>query len=406
MHRPARPGALIGAFFAISLLVSTTALAQVPRDAKTLDCDSATFRSLVNAPVRDVREDLAVTLYALKQFEFITSNSKGNGCLGQPEARYSPVPLLLGYLENRWISESLGEPIEPVATVLDALRQEMRRQEAVSSPETDPEFETRRELGLQHSLVVEVADQSLLPDDIRINLRNTSSWTIHLHPHRAGSSGYALPLWFEPSPEGAPVKFQCRDTIPAGIDEVASGQQVSLTCHNYAMTSGQSSGSPVTSDSKGRWTVHPAEKIGWPSSISALDVSVSSRQVLERAQALVAGSTCSDRGSCAMEKEIRNRGRNPLPIGLVLAVVVALVLGFSLPRVAAYVVGPAFLALAGVFVIFGYKLFFPFQTEGSPAGLIVPAVAWVVVIVCCGLGITLIVTGRARIKRKTVARSM
>jgi hypothetical protein len=384
--------------FAGLLLLASGAMAQVPRDAKTLACGSLTFQSLMNAPLTDVRQDLAATLYALKQFAFITESSKGYGCLGRPEARYYPVPLLLGYIENRWISDSLGEQSEPVATPLDALRQEMRRQEAASSPQADAEFEARRQLSLQRSFAVEVRDQSPAADEIDIDLRNISSWTMRLYPNRTGSGGSALQLWFEPT-EGVPVKFQCLDAVPARVFELASGQQVSMTCHRYPPAPARSSDAPSSIDPKGRWTLHRAEKLGWLTTISAMDVSVSAgRQALERADALVARSTCSDRGSCAMEKEIGNRGQSNFPIVIVLGVVFVLVVGLLLPRFSAYVLGPAVLVLAGVFVVVGHRLFVPFQSDGSPAGLLVPAIAWIALLICCGVGVTLIVTGRARIK--------
>src|SRR5690349_15551235 len=114
MHRPAGLIAFTCMAFVSALLVSTNAVAQMSPTTRTLlFCESSTFQSLVNAPVRNVREDLAVTLNALTKFDFIMAHNKGEGCLGKPEARYYPVPLLLGYIENRWISESLGEPVEP-----------------------------------------------------------------------------------------------------------------------------------------------------------------------------------------------------------------------------------------------------------------------------------------------------
>jgi hypothetical protein len=384
--------------FASALFASTGAVAQVRRDVKTLVCDSPTFQSLMNAPVKDVREDLAVTLNALTQFEFITPRRAQEGCLGRAEARYSPVPLLLGYIENRWISESLGEPIEPVATVLDALRQEMRRQESISTPQSDPEFEARRQLSFQRSFAVEIGDQALSADEFKVGLRNISSWTLRLYPSRTQSGARAPQLWFEPIPDGAPVKFECLDRSYS-VATITTGQRVSLDCRYFAELGGNPTHSPLTADSKGRWTLHRGEKIGWLTSASEMDVSVGSLQAYDRANALVAQSTCSSRGSCADEKEIRNRGQSNLPGGIVLAVVFALVLGFILPRFAAYFLGPAFLVLAGALLVVGHSLFVPSHTDGSPAGLIVPGIAWLALIVCCGLGLTLIATGIARIKR-------
>lgn len=84
-----------------------------------------------------------------------------------------------------------------------------------------------------------------------------------------------------------------------------------------------------------------------------------------------------------------------------LAVLVAFLFGYYLPRFSAYFLGPAFLVLAGGSFITLHKYFFPFQSDGSIAGLIVPAILWLAFATCCLLGAVLIVTGLVRAKRKS-----
>ena len=393
----AQPVVFVGLFCALCLLVSTGAGAQDRSNVRTLDCGSRFFQSLMTAPLQDVRQDLAATLYTLNQFEYVMGDPNRGGCLGRAEARYGPLPLLLSYLENRWISQSLGETLEPVATALDAARQEMRRQENIDSPENDEALEARRALALQRSLTMEVHDPNPAADDVEIHLRNTSSWTIQLHPYRAGASGWGLRVWFEPLPEGAPVKFDCLDSGPHLL---ASGAEVSLTCRRFVIsTPGGSGDSQPAPRGNGQWTLHRGTKLGWLTQISAMDIGVDSPQARAKASSLVDRSTCEDRGSCALEKEIRHRGENDLPLIIVLSVVGVLALALLFPRFSVYVLGPLVLALAAILVIFGHKLFVPFHSDGSPAGLLVPAMAWVALIVCCGIGLTLILTGRARMRR-------
>lgn len=84
-----------------------------------------------------------------------------------------------------------------------------------------------------------------------------------------------------------------------------------------------------------------------------------------------------------------------------LAVAVVSALGYFLPRFSAYFLGPAFLIAGGASFIVLNKYFFPFQSDGSMAGLIVPAIMWLWLITCCVLGGVLIATGRSRAKRKS-----
>jgi hypothetical protein len=89
----------------------------------------------------------------------------------------------------------------------------------------------------------------------------------------------------------------------------------------------------------------------------------------------------------------------------VLALIVMAVLGNLFPRFSAYFLGPAFLATGGWAFISLNKYFYSFQSDGSIAGLIVPAIMWLGLITCCILGCVLIVTGLSKIKQKASATS-
>lgn len=88
-----------------------------------------------------------------------------------------------------------------------------------------------------------------------------------------------------------------------------------------------------------------------------------------------------------------------------LALAVVLVLGYFLPRFSAYFLGPAFLIAGGASFIVLNRYFFPFQSDGSMAGLIVPAIMRLWLITCCALGGVLIATGRSRAKRKLASEA-
>lgn len=90
-------------------------------------------------------------------------------------------------------------------------------------------------------------------------------------------------------------------------------------------------------------------------------------------------------------------------MGGLLALVVVIALAYTLPRFSAYFLGPAFLVAGALAFISLNKYFFPFQSDGSIAGLIVPGIMWLGLITCCILGCVLIVTGRSRIKEKSAA---
>jgi len=74
--------------------------------------------------------------------------------------------------------------------------------------------------------------------------------------------------------------------------------------------------------------------------------------------------------------------------------------GYLLPRVSAYFLGPALLGAPAIAFVCLHRLFFPFQSDGSPAGLLVPAIMWAGSIVACIGGIVLIATGLMRIRSK------
>lgn len=82
---------------------------------------------------------------------------------------------------------------------------------------------------------------------------------------------------------------------------------------------------------------------------------------------------------------------------LVAAIVLLMACVHFVPRLAVFVLGPGFLVLAVVGFVENKKLFFPFQSDGSAAGMIVPVVMWVALLLCCLLGTGLIVGGRLRI---------
>jgi len=74
---------------------------------------------------------------------------------------------------------------------------------------------------------------------------------------------------------------------------------------------------------------------------------------------------------------------------LILALLVSFSLGYLLPRVSAYFLGPALLGLTAMAFVWAHDLFF----GGSVAGL----VAWPAAIMACGGGIVLIATGLIRV---------
>jgi hypothetical protein len=88
-----------------------------------------------------------------------------------------------------------------------------------------------------------------------------------------------------------------------------------------------------------------------------------------------------------------------------LALVAVLMLGYFLPRFSAYFLGPAFLVAGAASFIALNKYFFPFQSDGSIAGLIVPGIMWLWLITCCVMGGVLIGTGRSRVKRKSASEA-
>lgn len=90
-------------------------------------------------------------------------------------------------------------------------------------------------------------------------------------------------------------------------------------------------------------------------------------------------------------------------LGGLVALVVALALAHLLPRFSACFLGPALLLAGALAFISLNKYFFPFESDGSIAGLIVPGIMWIGLITCALMGSVLIGMGRSRIKQKTLA---
>jgi hypothetical protein len=94
---------------------------------------------------------------------------------------------------------------------------------------------------------------------------------------------------------------------------------------------------------------------------------------------------------------------------LILLGLLAIFLPFAvaalLPRFSAYFLGPVILVLALAMAVGLHKFFVPFQSDGSPAGMLVPAMMWVMFVLACVSGIVLILTGMARIRSKRVAET-
>lgn len=390
--------------FVLAALVVGQAAAQLPKDTKVLSCDSAMYRSLLDAPVTDVRRDLGIALYVADQLRDLSYSQAT--CEPGPGRRYNVKQLLLGYFENRWIAETLDEQIEPIATVRDALvQQSARDQRIAASQEAQAEFEARRLSAYQRSLVIQIPDAIPSPDEVTIDVRNGSSWTVHLYPHNLAGGRWPV-LQFQAAPESVPIRFDCG--YGSRADEVASGAQAPLTCRRQPPTTaaGQPSepAAPALSGSAGIWTLHPGDKLRGLGDVSQSDVGVATTLVIEQANALVARSTCKSRNSCDQESEIRHTGDNDLwmmflPIGF------AFLLALVLPRFSAYVLGPAVVVLAVGFAIVERKLFMPFQSDGSPAGVLVPGIMWLLLIVCCIVGAALIGTGLARIRARNRSRA-
>ncbi len=89
-----------------------------------------------------------------------------------------------------------------------------------------------------------------------------------------------------------------------------------------------------------------------------------------------------------------------LGFGLMLVLLVPFALGYLLPRFSAYFLGPAILVLAAVAVTAFHDLFVPFHSDGSPAGMLVPAMMWAFSLGACISGGVLILTGGMRIRLK------
>ena len=84
---------------------------------------------------------------------------------------------------------------------------------------------------------------------------------------------------------------------------------------------------------------------------------------------------------------------------LILVILAPFMIGYFLPEFSARFLGPAILVITGLLAAVFHSLFVPFRSEGSPAGLILPAIAWAGAIVGCISGVLLIVTGKMRMRR-------
>jgi hypothetical protein len=80
-----------------------------------------------------------------------------------------------------------------------------------------------------------------------------------------------------------------------------------------------------------------------------------------------------------------------------LVILVPFATAYFLPRIGAFVLGPLILAIAAIVFVRLHDLFVPFQSDGSPAGLVVPGIMWLAFLVACIVGVLLIATGVMRL---------
>jgi hypothetical protein len=73
-------------------------------------------------------------------------------------------------------------------------------------------------------------------------------------------------------------------------------------------------------------------------------------------------------------------------------------IGYLFPRVSAYFLGPALLVIAAAAFLGVHSLFVPFQSDGSAAGLLVPAMMWAALVTACISGVVLILTGGMKLR--------
>jgi hypothetical protein len=96
----------------------------------------------------------------------------------------------------------------------------------------------------------------------------------------------------------------------------------------------------------------------------------------------------------------------PLGFSLSLVILVPFAVAYFFPKTGAYVLGPAILAIAAVAFVALHDLFAPFRSDGSPAGLVVPAMMWFAFVVACIAGTVLVVTGTMRMRwRREASRA-
>ena len=68
-----------------------------------------------------------------------------------------------------------------------------------------------------------------------------------------------------------------------------------------------------------------------------------------------------------------------------------------MPRFRAYVAGPGIFVVAVLCFIKYKPLFFPLQSDGSAAGLVIPVLMWAALLGGCLLGVVVIVSARNQI---------
>lgn len=84
---------------------------------------------------------------------------------------------------------------------------------------------------------------------------------------------------------------------------------------------------------------------------------------------------------------------DPILVIFFMAAALSIVLGRLLPRLGAWLFGPALLVLAAVFFVKAWPLFFPSQPDGTTFSLSLVAVMWILLLAVVFYGVALIATG-------------
>lgn len=87
------------------------------------------------------------------------------------------------------------------------------------------------------------------------------------------------------------------------------------------------------------------------------------------------------------------------PVILVLVLLIPFAVGYLLPWFSARILGPLVFGAVGILFVTLHRYFFPFQSDGSMAGLIVPGLLWAVSVLGCLCGVVLIATGVMRMRQ-------